>query len=82
MTGVQTCALPIFLDFITMDNKQIEDLHELSKLYPGKCNLMFHYKDYNNRKKRILSHNIRVSSSREYLTKLRDKCGKNNVWVE
>jgi len=72
----------VFLDFINMDNKQIEALHEISKLYPGKCNLMFHYKDYNNRKKRILSHNIRVSSSREYLTKLRDKCGKNNVWVE
>ena len=58
------------------------DLHSLSKLYPGKCNLMFHYNDQNNRKKRILSHNIRVSSSREYLTKLRDKCGKKNVWVE
>ena len=72
----------VFLDFIKMDNKQIESLHEMSKLYPGKCNLMFHYKDDNNRKKRILSHNIRVSSSREYLTKLRDKCGKNNVWVE
>ena len=72
----------VFLDFSNMDNKSIEDLHSLSKLYPGKCNLMFHYNDQNNRKKRILSHNIRVSSSREYLTKLRDKCGKKNVWVE
>ena len=72
----------VFLDFVNMDNKKIETLHSLSKLYPGKCNLMFHYNDQNNRKKRILSHNIRVSSSREYLTKLRDECGKKNVWVE
>ena len=72
----------VFLDFVNMDNKKIETLYSLSKLYPGKCNLMFHYNDQNNRKKRILSHNIRVSSSREYLTKLRDECGKKNVWVE
>jgi len=43
---------------------------------------MFHYDDENHRKKRILSHNTRVSSSREFLTKLRDVYGKSNVWVE
>jgi len=72
----------VFLDFINIDATKIEALHSLSKLYPGKCNLMFHYNDENNRKKRILSHNIQVSSSREFLTKLRDEFGKNNIWVE
>ena len=62
--------------------QNIEDLHSLSKQYPGTCNLMFHYDDENHRKKRILSHNTRVSSSREFLTKLRDIYGKSNVWVE
>jgi DNA polymerase-3 subunit alpha len=62
--------------------QSIEDLHSLSKQYPGTCNLMFHYDDENHRKKRILSHNTRVSSSREFLTKLRDVYGKSNVWVE
>jgi len=61
--------------------QNIEDLHSLSKQYPGSCNLMFHYNDENQRKKRILSHNMRVSSSREFLTKLRDIYGKSNVWV-
>ena len=72
----------VFLDFINIDATKIEALHSLSKSYPGKCNLMFHYNDENNRKKRILSHNIQVSSSREFLTKLRDEFGKNNIWVE
>jgi DNA polymerase III alpha subunit len=62
--------------------QNIEDLHSLSKQYPGACNLVFHYNDDNQRKKRILSHNMRVSSSREFLTKLRDVYGKSNVWVE
>ena len=62
--------------------QSIEDLHSLSKQYPGTSNLMFHYDDENHRKKRILSHNTRVSSSREFLTKLRDVYGKSNVWVE
>jgi DNA polymerase-3 subunit alpha len=72
--------LRLELEKILPDN--IEDLHLLSKQYPGACNLVFHYNDDNKRKKRILSHNTHVSSSREFLTKLRDVYGKSNVWVE
>jgi DNA polymerase-3 subunit alpha len=74
-------SINLQLDIEKILPQNIEDLHSLSKQYPGPCNLMFHYNDENQRKKRILSHNMRVSSSREFLTKLRDVYGKSNVWV-
>ena len=74
-------SINLQLDLENILPQDIEDLHSLSKQYPGSCNLMFHYNDENQRKKRILSHNTRVSSSREFLTKLRDVYGKSNVWV-
>jgi hypothetical protein len=30
----------------------------------------------------VFAHNIKVSSGKEYLGKLRDMYGKENIWVE
>ena len=74
-------SINLQLDLENILPQDIEDIHSLSKQYPGSCNLMFHYNDENQPIKRILSHNTRVSSSREFLTKLRDVYGKRNVLV-
>jgi hypothetical protein len=34
------------------------------------------------RKKRILAHNIQVSPHRDFLKKLKEMYGKQNIWVE
>jgi ATP-dependent protease ClpP protease subunit len=35
----------------------------------------------NGRMQRILSHNIKVSSSKSFLNQVREICGKKNVWI-
>ena len=42
---------------------------------------MFHVEAKEGKGQRILSHNVRVSSNREFIKKLREVYGKENVWV-
>ncbi len=60
----------------------VDALFDLSSNYQGKCGLVFHLMGKDGRKQKVFAHNIKVSSSREYLEKLRDLYGKSNIWVE
>ncbi len=66
--------------------EQVEQLHDLATQYKGKCGLMFHVPNGKGngkgKEKRIISHNLKVSSHREFLKQLGEMLGKNNVWVE
>ncbi len=64
-----------------MNPNDIDDIFKLVQKYHGSCGLMFHIASHEGKDKRIFSHNIRVSSGREFIKKLRDVYGKDNVWV-
>jgi hypothetical protein len=60
----------------------VDALFDLSSNYKGKCGLVFHLIGKDGRKQKVFAHNIKVSSGKEYLGKLRDMYGKENIWVE
>ena len=63
----------------------IEDLYEFSRRFPGDCNLLFHLSNPNpalSKPVTVLAHNIKVSADRNFVKQLRDKYGKENIWVE
>jgi DNA polymerase-3 subunit alpha len=62
-------------------NLDIVKISKIAKQYKGKCGLMFHMAGANGRMQRILSHNIKVSSSKSFLNQVREICGKKNVWI-
>ncbi|MEK0338082.1 MAG: hypothetical protein QQN41_11675, partial [Nitrosopumilus sp.] len=59
----------------------LERLHSLAKLYRGSCSLIFHISNGQLRQ-RILAQNIKVSSNKLFLKKLREEYGEKNIWVE
>jgi DNA polymerase-3 subunit alpha len=59
----------------------LEGLYKIATEYKGKHNMIFHLHG-GHTKKRILAHNIKVSSHRDFLKKLKDLYGKKNIWVE
>jgi len=65
-----------------MKPDDIDALFELSSNFRGKCGLVFHMVGKNGRKQKVFAHNIKVSSSKDFLGKLRDTYGKDNIWVE
>jgi DNA polymerase-3 subunit alpha len=60
----------------------VDELFDLSRQFQGSCRLMFHLTTPTGREQRILAHNIRVSSRREFLAQLQERFGKKNVWIE
>ncbi len=65
------------------DAKKINLLMELAKSYTGSCRLVFHLdKGENNKSVRVLAHNVKVSTSKEFISRLRLQYGKENIWVE
>ncbi len=64
-----------------MYSDDVDGLFSLTQQYHGSCGLMFHVDIKEGKGQRILSHNVRVSSRREFLSKLREMYGKENVWV-
>jgi DNA polymerase-3 subunit alpha len=64
-----------------MNPKDVDDFNTLAQKYHGSCGLMFHISRNGGKDQRIFAHNIRVSSGREFIKKLRDVYGKDNVWV-
>ena len=60
----------------------IEDLKTLALQYKGTCNLILHIYDKNKNSRLIRSNSIKVSPNEELVEKLRDKCGRENVWIE
>ncbi|MEE8340942.1 MAG: OB-fold nucleic acid binding domain-containing protein, partial [Candidatus Neomarinimicrobiota bacterium] len=59
----------------------LEKLHILAKQYRGSCSLIFHVSN-GQLQQRILAQNIKVSSNKLFLQKLREEYGGKNIWVE
>ncbi len=59
----------------------LEVLHNLAKEFRGSCSLIFHIVNGQLRQ-RILAQNIKVSSNKYFLQKLREEYGEKNIWVE
>ena len=64
-------------------SEEIESLMDLAKKYPGNCGMVFHLENGNSRKAvKVLAHNIKVSTNRAFIKKLRNQYGKDNIWVD
>ena len=65
-------------------SKDIDKLFEVARNYPGDCSLVFHLPNNSgsNRPLRVLAHNIKVSTDKDFIRQLRKQYGKDNVWVE
>jgi DNA polymerase-3 subunit alpha len=59
----------------------LEKLHSMAKQYRGSCSLIFHISNGQLRQ-RILAQNIKVSSNKVFLKKLREEYGEKNIWIE
>ncbi|MBH09801.1 MAG: DNA polymerase III subunit alpha [Candidatus Marinimicrobia bacterium] len=75
--------LNIKLNLGVYEPNDVDALMEMAKNYPGRCNLVFHL-PHNGKLKpiRVLAHNIKVSTDKEFIRLLRNKYGKDNIWVE
>ncbi len=60
--------------------EDIETLRATAEKFPGPCRLVFIIAN-GDRKQHILAHNIKVSPDREFLSLLRERFGKRNVWI-
>ncbi len=65
----------------TVKPEDIDELYRVAKQYRGNCGLVFHIAN-GSKQQQIFAHNIKVSSHRMFLKELREKYGKNNVWIE
>jgi len=75
--------LNIKLSSKNTDPKKINRLMELAKSYNGSCRLVFHLDNGETHKStRVLAHNVKVSTSKEFISRLRSQYGKENIWVE
>ena len=59
----------------------LEKLYSLAKQFRGSCSLIFHIANGQLRQ-RILAQNIKVSSNKLFLKKLREEYGEKNIWIE
>ena len=65
------------------DANDIDRLMKMCKINKGECKLIFHLpNEGSSRPLKILAHNIMVSSTISFLTLLRSKYGKDNVWID
>ncbi|MCH7611963.1 MAG: DNA polymerase III subunit alpha [Candidatus Marinimicrobia bacterium] len=64
-----------------MNPEDVDALFSLIQQHHGNCGLMFHVGAKEGKGQKILSHNVRISSSREFIKKLREVYGKENIWV-
>lgn len=65
-----------------MTPDDVDQLYKVASEYSGRCGLLFHLISSDGKRQRVFVHNIKVSSGKEFLGKLRDTYGKENVWVE
>jgi DNA polymerase-3 subunit alpha len=61
--------------------QDIDELFKVAQKYRGNCGLMFHIRQ-GTKQQQILAHNIKVSPHQSFLKELRERYGKQNVWVE
>ena len=63
--------------------EDVDELMSMAKRYPGECHLVFHLPNNGSpRPMKVMAHNIKTSTNREFVRSLRAKYGKENVWVE
>ena len=63
--------------------EDMDALRLIAKRYPGECRLVFHLPNNgSSRLVKVMAHNIKISTDREFIRKLREKYGKDNIWVE
>jgi DNA polymerase-3 subunit alpha len=70
---------------VEVDRMKVDDVDSLFKLAKenrGNSPLFFHVHEKKGDGKKILTHNIRVSSAQAFINKLRGLYGDKNVWVD
>jgi len=73
----------ITIDVEKIHESDVEDLFNLTRDYKGISPIYFHLKEKEQENpKIILSKNVKVMLTKELLTKLKEKFGDANVWVE
>ena len=66
-----------------MEPNDVDILMDIAKENPGSCKLLFHLPNPGSRRPlKVLAHNIKVSTGGQFIKQLRDKYGKDNVWIE
>ena len=61
----------------------VDELMNIAKENPGDCKLMFHLPNPGSpRPLKVLAHNIKVSTASQFIKNLRNKYGKDSVWIE
>jgi len=66
-----------------VETSDIDDLMAISKSNPGGCKLLFHLPNPDSPKPlKVLAHNVSVSTNITFIKQLRDKYGKDNVWID
>ena len=66
-----------------VETSDIDDLMAISKSNPGGCKLLFHLPNPDSPKPlKVLAHNVSVSTNIAFIKQLRDKYGKDNVWID
>ena len=66
-----------------VESSDIDELMSISKSNPGSCKLLFHLPNPDSPKPlKVLAHNISVSTNVTFIKQLRDKYGKDNVWID
>ena len=69
------------IPFNTKENGQIDQLTSLAQTHKGSCHLIVHLMSSRGNSQRIRSRKLRVTSSQDFMKKLRDSFGKTNVWI-
>jgi len=64
-----------------LENEHLQDIQKLAKDHPGECTLILHLFTAEQNEYRIKSRKCKVSPEHEMLKLLRDKAGKENVWM-
>ena len=63
--------------------EDVDELMTIAKQYPGECRLAFHLPNNgSSRLMKVMAHNIKISTDKEFVRSLRTKYGKDNVWVD
>ena len=63
------------------DDSLVDDLKNLISANEGSCRLLIHLKAENGSLQRIRASHICVTSTHEFLHKLRETFGEKNVWI-
>ncbi len=74
-------SINIRFPFNAEDNGHIEHLTSLAQTHKGSCHLIVHLMSSRGNSQRIRSRKLRVTSSQDFMKKLRDSFGENNVWI-